>query len=92
MDSDVILPPGLTRIWQFSLQITHFHQIDPINDMFDQRYVNKLDWNNFWDSLKKKNCFVDSKNVDLWRILGLQNDPTLIIFTKNDLFWPNWDH
>ena len=35
--------------------MTYFDQINPINDTFDQSYVNKPDWNNFWDSFKKNN-------------------------------------
>ena len=27
--------------------MTYFDQIDPINDIFDQSFANKLDWNKF---------------------------------------------
>ena len=44
---DVILPPPkMTQYWPFSQKITYFDQIYPINDIFDQSYVNKLDWHN----------------------------------------------
>ena len=44
---DVILAPKMTQFWPFSPKITYFDQIDPINDIFDQIYVHKPDWNNF---------------------------------------------
>ena len=31
-----------------------FDQINPINDIFDQIYVHKLDWNNFYQLLEIK--------------------------------------
>ena len=34
--------------------MTYFDQIDPINDIFDQNYVYKPDWNNFSKLLGKK--------------------------------------
>ena len=33
--------------------MTYFGQIDPINDIFDQIYVHKLHWNNFYKLLEK---------------------------------------
>ena len=34
--------------------MTYFDQIDPINDIFDQIYVHKPDWNNFLKLLEMK--------------------------------------
>ena len=34
--------------------MTYFVQIDPINDTFDQIYVHKPEWNNFFKLLDKK--------------------------------------
>ena len=44
---DVILTPKMSLFWPFSHKMTYFDQIDPINDIFDQSYANKLDWNKF---------------------------------------------
>ena len=44
---DVILAPKINQFWPFSPKMTYFDQIDPINDILDQSYVNKPDWNNF---------------------------------------------
>ena len=44
---DVILVPKMTQIWPFSPKMTYFDQIDPINDIFDQIYVHKPEWNKF---------------------------------------------
>ena len=33
--------------------MAHFDQIDTINDIFDQIYVHKPDWNNFYKFLEK---------------------------------------
>ena len=43
---DVILVPKMTQIWPFSPKMTYFDQIDPINDILDQNYAHKPDWNN----------------------------------------------
>ena len=43
----VILAPKISEFWIFSPKMTYFDQIDPINDIFDQIYVHKPDWNNF---------------------------------------------
>ena len=43
---DAILTPKISLFWPFSPKITYFDQIDPINDIFDQSYVNKPDWHN----------------------------------------------
>ena len=67
-----------------SQQMTYFDQIDPINDTFDQIYVHKPDWNNFWYRLLRKNFFVPPQNFDVCRHFGPENDPILIIFNK----WP----
>ena len=69
--------------------IYYFDQTEPINDIFNHSYVKKSDWNKFWDSIKK-NIFVPPNNLDLWRHIGPPNYPILIIFTENDLVWPNW--
>ena len=37
----------MSEFGTFSLKMTYFDQIDPINDYFDQIYVYKPDWNNF---------------------------------------------
>ena len=34
--------------------MTYFYKIGPINDIFDQIYVHKPDWNNFYKLLEKK--------------------------------------
>ena len=44
---DVILAPKMTRFGPFSPTMAYFDQIDPINDIFVQIYVQKPDWNNF---------------------------------------------
>ena len=38
----------------FSPKMTYFDQIDPINDIFDQIFVHKPDWNNFEKLFGKK--------------------------------------
>ena len=35
----VILAPKMSEFWTFSPKMTYFDQIDPINDIFDQIYV-----------------------------------------------------
>ena len=40
---DVILVPKMTQIWP---KMPYFDQIDPINDILDQIYAHKPDWNN----------------------------------------------
>ena len=32
--------------------MTYFDRIDPVNDLFDQIYVHKPDWNNFYKPLE----------------------------------------
>ena len=44
---DVILVPKMTQIWLLSPKMTYIDQIDPINDILDQNYAHKPDWNNF---------------------------------------------
>ena len=46
-NNDVILAPKMTKFLPFSPKMTYFDQIDPINDMFEQRYINKPYFNNF---------------------------------------------
>ena len=36
--------------------MSYFYQIDPINDIFDQIYVHKPDWNTFYKLLEMKFC------------------------------------
>ncbi len=48
----VIFGAKMTQYWQFSSKITYFDQIDPINDIFDQSYVNKPDLQNVSKFLK----------------------------------------
>ena len=43
---DVILAPKMSQFWPFPPKMTYFDQIDPINVIFDQSYVNKPDWRN----------------------------------------------
>ena len=43
---DVIFTPKMRLFWPFSPKMTYFDQIDPINDIFDQSYVNKPDLHN----------------------------------------------
>ena len=69
--------------------MTYFDQIDPINYIFDQSYVNKPDLHNVSKFLEEN--FVDhfpqilTYDVILGHFWG-QNDPILTIFIKNDLF------
>ncbi len=73
-----IFSQNLDHFWPFSPIMTYFDQIDPINDTFDQSYVNKPDWNHFWDSFKKK---IFSSHLKM-----LTYD--VILATK----WPNFYH
>ena len=61
------------------------------NEIFDQIYVHKPDWNNFYKILEKFFCPISPIFVLwLWPIIfGPQNDTILTILTKNDGFWPN---
>jgi len=43
---DVILTQKMSLFWPFSPKMTYFDQIDPINYIFDQSYVNKPDLHN----------------------------------------------
>ena len=43
---DVMLTPKMSLFWPFSPKMTYFDQIDSINDVFVQSYVNKPDWHN----------------------------------------------
>ena len=69
--------------------MTYFDQIDPINDIFDQSYVNKPDLHNVSKFLEE-NCFdhfpqILTYDVILGHFWG-QNDPIVTILIKNDLF------
>ena len=44
--------PKNELFWPFSTKMTYFDQIDPINDIFDQSYVNKPDWHNVFKFLE----------------------------------------
>ena len=44
---DVNLAPKIEAIWRIFTKMTYFDKIYPINDIFDQIYVHKPDWNNF---------------------------------------------
>ena len=43
----VILAPKMSEFWTFLQKMTYIDQIDHIDDIFDQNYVHKPDWNNF---------------------------------------------
>ena len=47
---DVIFPPKWPPFWP---KMSYFDQIDPINGIFDQTYVHKPDWNNFFKLLER---------------------------------------
>ena len=57
--------------------MTYFDQIDAINDNFDQFYVHKPDWNNFYKHFEKF-FWPLSLNFGLWRNFG----------PKMTKFWP----
>ena len=80
---------------------TYFDQIDPINYIFDQTFIDKPDWNNFYKLLGKKFFDHFSQILAYEVILApeiCQNEPILTIFTKmtyfeqiehiNDIFYP----
>ena len=48
------LPQKWLNLGHFHLKWPIFDQIDPINDYFDQIYVHKPDWNNWYKRLGKK--------------------------------------
>ena len=68
----------MTPFWKFSQKMTYFDQIDPINDIFDQIYVHKLDWNNFYQLLEIK-FFVHFRKILTYDV---------ILHPK----WPNLEH
>ena len=52
----VILAPKIGQnvpILTIFTKMTYFDQIDPINDIFYQIYVHKLEWNNFQKPLEE---------------------------------------
>ena len=58
--------------------MTYFDQIDPINDIFDQSYVNKPDWHNCSKFLEKK-IFDHIPQILTYDV---------ILTPKISLFWP----
>ena len=76
----VIFAPKWTQFWRFSLKMIYFDNIDPINDILDQIYVHRPDWNNFLETFREILVPL-SPNFDLWRHFGIKNDPIPTIFT-----------
>ena len=78
---DNMLAPKTSQFWAFSPRMTYFEK-DPVNQSFDQSYVNKPVWKNFSQFLEKK--FVHHFPQILTYALFL--DP------KITLFWQNCPH
>ena len=70
--------PKMTRFWPFSPKMTYFHNTYAINDIFDQIYVHKPDWNNFYKLLVKK-LFYNFPQILTYDV---------ILASKMTLFWP----
>ena len=68
----------MTRFWPFSPKMTDFHQIGPINYMFDQIYVHKADWNIFLETFREK-LFYHFPQILTYDV---------ILATKMTQFWP----
>ena len=66
--------------------MTYFEKIDPINDIFDQIYVHKPDWNNFLDIFRENMVWILSQNFDIWGHFGPKNDPILPCSPKMTYF------
>ena len=72
-------------------KMTHFHQINPINYIFDQSYATKPHWENFYTILVEKLKFFSGKSFCHFRqiltsFLPPKNESFLAIFVKMTYF------
>ena len=70
--------------------MTYFDQIDPINDIFDQIYVHKPDWNNFYKILKKI-FFHHFPQILTYDVILTPKMTKFWPFSPK-MTWPNWPH